>query len=67
MSRFYLVQILREWGSLGIDGKPLSVPLDGCIGFLPVFEDEASAQAFIDEHHPGATVIPIEATQAVTR
>lgn len=58
----YVVQVLRKWSSLSVFGVPLdaNAAAPGCIGFLPVFRDAESAEAWRTEHaHPNAGIVAI--------
>ncbi len=58
---FYVVSVLRQWSSLQVMGLPLNATQDPhCIGFLPVFDTWADAEAWKSEHeHPTAAILPI--------
>ena len=57
----YVVSVLRTWDSMQVWGLPLSPTQDGCIGFLPVFEDYVKASEWVQEHGtPEANIVPIK-------
>jgi hypothetical protein len=61
---WYAVQVFRKWSSLQVLGIPLDAHAvaPGCVGFMPIFEDWASAKAWRTEHeHPKAGIVAIEA------
>jgi hypothetical protein len=65
--RWYVVQVFRKWSSLTVLGIPLDgeAAAPGCIGFMPIFKDAASAEAFkADQEHPTAKVAAIVSADA---
>lgn len=62
----YVVQVMRQWKSLKVLGMELDAEAaaPGCIGFMPIFKDLASATAWqADQGHLDAGVVAIEATR----
>ena len=61
MTIFYCVQVMRHWDSLRAGPFALNIEAaaPGCIAFMPIFKDEASAIRWRDEEHPTATIAAI--------
>lgn len=58
----FVVQVLRRWSSLTVLGLPIAGELgaEGCIGFMPIFKDRASAEQWkVDQGHPDAGIAEI--------
>ena len=65
---FFIVQVLRRWRSLTVLGLPLEGELGapGCVGFMPIFKDRASAEQWkVDQGHPDAGIAEIAYASAV--
>lgn len=61
---FYVVQVMRKWSSLKVLGFELDAEAaaPGCIGFMPIFKDLASATSWqANQHHLNASVVAIMA------
>ncbi len=61
---WYCVQVFRKWSSLQVLGIPLDAEAaaPGCVGFMPIFKDKASAEAFkASQEHSNAAIAQIMA------
>lgn len=60
--RWYVVKVFRKWSSLQVLGVPLDAEAaaPGCVGFMPIFKDKESAEAFrVDQEHLTADIAVI--------
>jgi hypothetical protein len=62
---YYVAMDIYLWTDLHM-GLPLPLAKEqiapGCVGFLPVFRDFESAEAWRDEYNPGADIIAVRET-----